>query len=36
MSERTKFIVLLTLLILSLALAYFINSSYSHVLLTSN
>ena len=36
MSERTKFIILLTLLVLSLVLAYFINSSYSHVLLTGN
>jgi hypothetical protein len=34
MNEKTKFWILLALLILSLALAYFLNSSYSHVLLT--
>ena len=34
MNEKIKFWVLLTLLVLSLALAFFINSSYSHILLT--
>jgi hypothetical protein len=34
MSDRTKFIILLSVLILSLALAYLINSSYSHILIT--
>ena len=34
MNEKLKFWVLLVLLVLSLALAFFINSSYSHILLT--
>ena len=34
MNEKVKFWILLGLLILSLALAFFINSSYSHILLT--
>lgn len=33
MSEKTKFWLLLVLLILSLALAWYINSSYSRALL---
>jgi hypothetical protein len=33
MSEKTKFWILLALLVASLALAWLINSSYSHVLL---
>lgn len=32
MSERTKFFILLGLLLASLALAWLINSSYAHVL----
>lgn len=34
MSDKAKFWLLLTLLVLSLALAFFLNSSYSHMLLT--
>jgi hypothetical protein len=33
MSDKTKFIILLTLLLLSVGLALAMNSAYSHVLL---
>lgn len=35
MSERTRFFILLALLLASLAFVWWLNSSYSHLLVTS-